>query len=225
MQVKKCLYCEKEFEVDNRHPYKEYCCNKCWLKDYYKKKKVMIDRNCIICGKRYQTTERNLRKKFCSRSCQCRSQELKRHPVETIIKKCEFCGEGFSSRLKNNYKKFCSSDCANKSFQSSKYLKNPRYRFKDYINGAKARNLTFNISYNYFLEKFWHSNCTYCGVKIESAGIDRVDSSIGYEPFNCVPCCTTCNMMKQSQSTSDFFSHIQKIINHTAAVKPCDSIK
>lgn len=45
-------------------------------------------------------------------------------------------------------------------------------------------------------------------------GIDRVDSdiSIGYTISNCVPCCTTCNKMKNNYDKDHFLSHIKKIL-------------
>lgn len=41
--------------------------------------------------------------------------------------------------------------------------------------------------------------CLYCGLQSsdeKKLGIDRMDSSEGYTPYNCVGCCTECNMMK-----------------------------
>lgn len=44
-------------------------------------------------------------------------------------------------------------------------------------------------------------------------GIDRLDNSIGYITDNCVPCCSTCNDMKETSSESSFLTHIEKIYN------------
>ena len=49
--------------------------------------------------------------------------------------------------------------------------------------------------------------CFYCGSKEKLSGIDRVDSRKGYVEDNIVPCCYTCNMMK---NTIDIASFIQK---------------
>jgi hypothetical protein len=63
-------------------------------------------------------------------------------------------------------------------------------------------------------------NCRYCGaepaqpckaVGVRKNGIDRVDSSIGYHADNCVPCCTTCNLMKGTRTVSEFIEHVRKI--------------
>lgn len=45
------------------------------------------------------------------------------------------------------------------------------------------------------------------------SGVDRVDSSKGYEVGNCVPCCHVCNVMKASLSVEDFYSHIEQILS------------
>lgn len=42
-------------------------------------------------------------------------------------------------------------------------------------------------------------------------GIDRIDSSKGYEEWNCVPCCKRCNRAKSSMSIEEFKQHIKKI--------------
>jgi 5-methylcytosine-specific restriction endonuclease McrA len=52
------------------------------------------------------------------------------------------------------------------------------------------------------------SPCVYCGG--ESTGIDRIDSSLPYQPDNCVAACQTCNVIKGTMSVSEFRAHIQK---------------
>lgn len=47
--------------------------------------------------------------------------------------------------------------------------------------------------------------------EIELNGIDRVDSSRGYEIENCVPCCGICNRMKNGYTQEQFFEKIKKI--------------
>ena len=88
-------------------------------------------------------------------------------------------------------------------------LKSSPYRslFKHYIRLAKRKNFYFDLSIEEF-EKLVSSNCDYCG-KIPSQkyhnilynGIDRKDNSRGYENFNCVPCCWSCNSTKGGKYT------------------------
>ena len=55
--------------------------------------------------------------------------------------------------------------------------------------------------------------CHYCGSVIESvgSGLDRIDSSKGYRLDNVVPCCGTCNKMKNNLPIDEFKAHIAKI--------------
>lgn len=67
--------------------------------------------------------------------------------------------------------------------------------------------------------------CYYCGEKSSQRtmingklflhnGLDRVDSTKGYEIKNIVPCCGACNMLKGSLKAEEFIALIEKIHNH-----------
>jgi len=70
------------------------------------------------------------------------------------------------------------------------------------------------------------SNCTYCNSEPRTVsgtyeasqytynGVDRVDSDIGYDIDNCVPCCWTCNRMKVDIPLDSFKGHIARIHKH-----------
>lgn len=45
-------------------------------------------------------------------------------------------------------------------------------------------------------------------------GLDRIDTSKGYDEDNVIPCCGTCNFMRHKLSLSDFYMHITKIVKH-----------
>jgi hypothetical protein len=49
---------------------------------------------------------------------------------------------------------------------------------------------------------FWQKPCYYCGEL--SKGIDRLDSTKGYEVENCVSCCEQCNYMKLDYTQEEF---------------------
>jgi hypothetical protein len=90
---------------------------------------------------------------------------------------------------------------------------------------AKHRGITFNLTkdehYNIITKA-----CTYCGqlpmvntnanvgIPFPHLGVDRIDSKKGYETFNCVSCCSTCNKMKLDLSLDNFTDHIMKIATH-----------
>ena len=59
----------------------------------------------------------------------------------------------------------------------------------------------------------WHglSQKTTEGAVITRNGIDRVDSALGYEPGNVVPCCEDCNKSKLDGSREKFFAWLDKL--------------
>lgn len=46
-------------------------------------------------------------------------------------------------------------------------------------------------------------------------GIDRVDNTLGYSRRNCIPCCMSCNRMKNATKVEEFLSQIKKITRYT----------
>jgi len=117
---------------------------------------------------------------------------------------------------------------------------NLRLRFAK--SGAKDRGIIWDLSWLEFCHLI-KQNCHYCGssptaksittqknytdkcknskhedYKVCLNGIDRIDSSIGYHEFNCVPCCMICNRAKNDMDTCDFFNHIIKIVKHNNLV-------
>jgi hypothetical protein len=100
-----------------------------------------------------------------------------------------------------------------------------------YKNNAKMRNLPFNLTKDEF-KALTSQNCVYCGSKPANIaqsvgksvskkfsehsryiwnGVDRINSNIGYISSNCVPCCGTCNIMKNKHEAQFFMDHITKI--------------
>ena len=89
---------------------------------------------------------------------------------------------------------------------------NPDKRaYHTYKNNAKTRDLVFNITFEEFMS-FWQQPCSYCGDEIKTIGVDRINSSTGYDLDNLVPCCSRCNWMKSDLSTDAFIEHCKKII-------------
>ena len=103
-----------------------------------------------------------------------------------------------------------------------------KIEYSKYKASAKSRELSFNISIEDF-ESIIKRNCHYCNespkkrhskyfnVELFSHGIDRVDSSLGYELENCVTCCKNCNYMKSDSSVQEFISQIIKVYKYQKA--------
>lgn len=101
----------------------------------------------------------------------------------------------------------------NKSYQCYRYW-------------AKKRGYSFNLKIEEFT-KIILQPCHYCGDKsskilqnkgkdvlVEANGVDRLNSKIGYEVSNCVPCCGMCNKMKSIFIESEFLNQCLKIISY-----------
>lgn len=127
----------------------------------------------------------------------------------------------------------CSIDSVGFSKEQRRMLNS---RLHSYKSGADKRGLEWGLNYEDFAA-ITAQDCTYCGSKarklnyfenapslqkespnrdwskytINFNGIDRVDSSEGYYPDNCVPCCTYCNRAKSDLSYEEFKKHIQKV--------------
>lgn len=104
-----------------------------------------------------------------------------------------------------------------------------RKLFYRYTFAAKRRGLSFTISLDRFRE-LTSQECHYCGgppsLTIGSRskhseyrynGVDRVDSRVGYEEDNIVPCCGVCNRMKADLPLDVFEQHVSRISTHLLA--------
>ena len=85
-----------------------------------------------------------------------------------------------------------------------------KYIFRTYKYGAKQRKLDFVLTFQQFMT-FWQKPCFYCGSKIKTIGLDRIDNKKGYSLDNIVSCCWRCNEMKKAKSQTDFLNCCYKI--------------
>ena len=150
-----------------------------------------------------------------------------------ILYKCDDCGiekevishtifNRKNSQFKKDGKTLC-SDCANHRMSGEK---NSQYKhglitYPGYRNNAQRRNLDFQLTPEEFKELVGQP-CHYCGgysietnPKSRGNGIDRKDSNIGYLVDNCVPCCATCNFIKNDMHFNDFLRYIERLYEHT----------
>lgn len=86
-------------------------------------------------------------------------------------------------------------------------------KYAQYKSGAKKRGISFDLSREQF-RTFWEKSCFYCASSIETIGLDRIDSNLGYKLDNVVSCCTICNAMKLALPRDIFIEHCYKIIKN-----------
>lgn len=90
------------------------------------------------------------------------------------------------------------------------YCARPESRFQKYKDGAKARALVFDMTFEQFMT-FWQKACSYCESPIDTIGLDRIDSATGYRLENVQPCCKICNRMKMEWPRDFFLDQCTKI--------------
>ncbi len=142
-------------------------------------------------------------------------------------KQCLYCHKDFIKKNEGQEQKYCSRICGRKYWrkisgkeknkisqkkQDDKHKLVPSRRFYEIKYQANIRKHSFLLSFEQFMT-FWNGTCHYCGEKINGIGIDRIDSSIGYEIKNCIPCCSTCNKMKNTQTQNEFIDRCKTIVN------------
>ena len=95
-----------------------------------------------------------------------------------------------------------------KGIKRHTYSQYKNKQFISYLKRANAKGFGFELEEQDF-EVLHELLCNYCGDS--ATGYDRVNSRIGYLKTNIVPCCSACNMMKNSVNVNDFIAKIKQI--------------
>jgi hypothetical protein len=96
--------------------------------------------------------------------------------------------------------------------------------FRVYKFSAKHRSLRFSLT-SAQVSILIHGTCNYCGAPPSNMlsnrrgqfmynGIDRIDSSKGYEDGNVVSCCRMCQFAKRDWNVTDFLNWAERLIQH-----------
>ncbi len=157
-------------------------------------------------------------------------RKLKRKGKETRwFCECD-CGGSIYTRtfdLKNGLTKGCGCLVGvREKMPSVRAAQNRLY--STYKTAAKARDISFNLSFKKFLE-ITAKSCYYCGCEPNQKsgekkdfihnGVDRVKNEFGYSDKNCVSACTQCNRAKLDYSLDEFVNWICKVYNHQQITK------
>ena len=111
------------------------------------------------------------------------------------IQKCQSCYE--------KWREIEEKRIRDRNYSSEKRL-SPAVAHRAHQDTASKRGL-ISLDYDIFSELIIQP-CSYCGKynELEVIGIDRIDSSKGYVPSNCVPACEDCNRAKGEMSREEF---------------------
>lgn len=88
-------------------------------------------------------------------------------------------------------------------------LCSPKGVYRSYKNSARKRDLGFALTFGEFVTLLY-APCVYCG-QSPALGIDRADATIGYALSNCLSCCATDNIAKQSLNPPEYLAHVAKV--------------
>lgn len=160
---------------------------------------------CLECGDTYSVWGANLRSGLSKRCTKCG------------------CGHGHQAQKGQTRTKRSSQESAH------------HYIYLVLRKSARKRGLSWSLSEDN-VKILLTANCTYCGIPpglpcsplahyqlsqkrtAEATflrnGIDRIDSSKGYEPANVVTACEECNMGKSDRSTDDFLEWVHRVAAH-----------
>jgi hypothetical protein len=150
-----------------------------------------------------------------------------KHNRSHFLCKC-LCGKEKTvqgSLLTSGNTKSCG--CFAKEVRKTKVLPNNKGVITQILLGykrhARDRNLVFDLSYEDFASLIIQP-CYYCGCGLSNIkitknykqgfpynGIDRIDSAVGYNITNVVPCCKMCNLSKKDLSKEEFLSWIERV--------------
>ena len=130
-----------------------------------------------------------------------------------------------SKRLRAKKSRVTGCGCTGKRKPLGEAAKTEVYNLKK--ANARARGKEFTLTLDEFIA-IASSPCRYCGLEWSSLGpkhprfhggfphngIDRIDSTMGYVPGNCVPCCKTCNYAKSDMTVEQFRAWLRRIHLH-----------
>lgn len=160
---------------------------------------------------------------------QC-SDCFKFKPIEEYsdTKRCKPCREKDIKQYKkrdkehvNEIQRIASQKPERKAVKNEWVKANPK---KIALKEVNKRNRNYEGTTNLTKEQFEtivKQPCYYCGIMQEKGfnGIDRMDSTKGYEIDNCVSCCTDCNMMKGAVDNITFIQRVEHILTHNSMLK------
>ncbi len=182
------------------------------------------ERQCRGCEKPID----NLRGQYC-RTCYKRASNI-RNGVPNVgdVSECKSCKELFTQTGRTlcyggKEKVVWCQQCIDKSVSERTSKIKPYQSSSKYarmIANAKKQGYECTVSTRYYKECLFDKPCHYCDEVVihTGSGVDRIDSSVGYIEGNVVPCCPTCNVMKNVMSEHDMLNHMLKVLKHKGVV-------
>jgi len=158
---------------------------------------------CQICEKEYRRNNKERTKEYGKKYRENNKEKIRKYK-ENNKEKIRSCNREYYKHNKKKKRKY------NKKY-IEEYKQTPDYKWSVYKTSAKKRKLELNLTFEEFIT-FWQKPCSYCGDKILTIGLDRVNNMKGYSMKNVTSCCTRCNKMKLQMTRQKFIEACQKIV-------------
>jgi hypothetical protein len=136
---------------------------------------------------------------------------------------CKTCGKDILSN--RAHKSYCDRNCYKKNkdvinkyaTRTKAYLKKYNLTIERKFSQLKAKCELKKYELNISIEEYRiliNKGCDYCGTKLDKTGVslDRLDSKGGYTTDNVVPCCGSCNQIKNVHLTHEEMKAAMKVI-------------
>ena len=91
-----------------------------------------------------------------------------------------------------------------------RHYRSPKGSFSQHKNQARIRSIPWGLSFDQFVT-FWQKPCFYCGSVIGTVGLDRINSKLGYNIANVLPCCNIDNRAKGILSVIAYLAHCKRL--------------
>lgn len=93
---------------------------------------------------------------------------------------------------------------ANPDRSTANRCQTPKGRWQFFRSKAKSRGIPLELSFEQWTRLAIAAKCHYCGEVIRTTGgsLDRKNSSLGYTEANVVPCCLSCNQIRNDDLIS-----------------------
>ena len=156
--------------------------------------------------------------------CDCGNNSITARS-EMISGRATSCGCYQKEKAKEGRQRLKGKPChPNRKYESNE-KRYANYVFQHIRQRAKTDNINFSLDFEQ-VEELIQSKCYYCDSEktnkykypkfskdyvYEYNGIDRIDSTVGYEKGNVVPCCKWCNQAKSTMTQLDFYNWVQRI--------------
>lgn len=173
---------------------------------------------CVCdCGNTIEIAGKRLKTKNCPKSCGCATKEM------AVRTRHERYHDPKESTLKGQYGTHVSGAKANGFIPLSREIWEDIVTQRcHYCGEIDLRGISLSRAANHCYIKFTPEMLQAYIIPVN--GVDRVDSTRGYEPENCVSACRMCNVMKNGYPQHDFFQRIKRIYEchglHAAPLKP-----